>query len=58
MEVSGQLYAPEYLPRENFHRYPLNRRLGGAQSRSEHCGEVRVSFQNILFTYLKVLMIL
>jgi hypothetical protein len=35
MEVSGQLHSPAALPpREKGPCYPLNRRLGGSQSRS------------------------
>jgi len=36
MEVSGQLYAPAALPRGDS---PLDRRLGGPQSRSGSGGE-------------------
>jgi hypothetical protein len=36
MEVSGQLHASAALPPE---KEPLDRRLGGPQSRSERCGE-------------------
>jgi hypothetical protein len=39
MEASGQLHAPVVLPSEKIPRYPLDRRLGGRQSRSERCGE-------------------
>jgi hypothetical protein len=38
MEVSDQLHAPTALP-----PYPLDRRLGGSQSRSERCGEEKNS---------------
>jgi hypothetical protein len=34
LEVSGQLHAPAALPRGKSPRYPLDRRLGGPQSRS------------------------
>jgi hypothetical protein len=34
MEVSGQLHAPTALLRVKSPRYPLDRRLGGPQSRS------------------------
>jgi len=34
MEVSGQLHATATLPQVNSCQYPLDRRLGGAQSRS------------------------
>jgi hypothetical protein len=33
MDLSGQLHAPVILPLGNSPRYPLNRRLGGIQSR-------------------------
>jgi hypothetical protein len=36
MEVSGQRHAPVTLPQGRSLRYPLNRRLGGSQSRSGH----------------------
>jgi hypothetical protein len=39
MEVSGQLHAPAALLPERRLRYPLNRRVGGPQSRSRRCGE-------------------
>jgi hypothetical protein len=39
MEVSGQLHAPDALPPWKSPRYPLDRRLGGAQRRSGRCGE-------------------
>jgi hypothetical protein len=40
MEVSGQLHAPAALPpQEKGSWYPLDRRLGGPQSRSERGGE-------------------
>jgi hypothetical protein len=35
MEVSGQLHAPAVFPRGKGRRYPLDRRLGGTQVRSE-----------------------
>jgi hypothetical protein len=38
MEVSGQFHAPAALTPEKGPRYPLDRRLGGHQSRSE-CGD-------------------
>jgi hypothetical protein len=34
MEVSGQLHAPAALPPRKEPGYPLDRRLGGPQSRS------------------------
>jgi hypothetical protein len=39
MEVSGQLHALAALPRGSRPRYPMDRRLGGPQSRSERYGE-------------------
>jgi hypothetical protein len=39
MQVSGQLYVQAALPHGNRHQYPLDRRLGGSQSRSWRCGE-------------------
>jgi hypothetical protein len=47
MEVSGQLHAPAALPQEKSPWYPLGRRLGGPQSRSEHCS-VEKNFQLLL----------
>jgi hypothetical protein len=41
MEVSGQIHAPAALPPEKEPQYPLHKRLGGPQSRSEHSGEER-----------------
>jgi hypothetical protein len=41
MEVSDQLHASAALPPEKLPWYPLNRRLGGLQSRSGRCGEER-----------------
>jgi len=43
MEVSGQLQAPAALPQGKSPWYPLNRRLGGTQSRSGHGGEEKNS---------------
>jgi hypothetical protein len=43
MEGSGQLYAPAALPPGKEPRYPLDRRLGGPQSRSGHGGEEKNS---------------
>jgi hypothetical protein len=34
MEVSGQIHDPAALPPGKEHRYPIDRRLGGPQSRS------------------------
>jgi hypothetical protein len=39
MEVSGQLHAPAVLPPGKDSWYPLDRRLGGPQSRSGRGGE-------------------
>jgi hypothetical protein len=39
MEVSGQLQAPAALPPEKEPLLPLDRRLGGPQSRSGRGGE-------------------
>jgi hypothetical protein len=40
MEVSGQIHGQVALPPgERAHRYPLDRMLGGPQSRSGRCGE-------------------
>jgi hypothetical protein len=36
MEVSGQLHAPAALHKGKKPRYPVDRRLGGPQSRSKH----------------------
>jgi hypothetical protein len=35
MEISGKFYTPVGLPLGKSPWYPLNRRLGGAQSQSE-----------------------
>jgi hypothetical protein len=43
MEVSGQLPASAGLPQGKNSRYPLNRWLGGPQSRSERGGEEKNS---------------
>jgi hypothetical protein len=43
MEVSGKLHAPAALPPEKESRYPLDRRLGGPQSRSGRGGEEKNS---------------
>jgi hypothetical protein len=37
--VSDQFHAPATLPREKSPRYPLDRKLGGPQSRSGRRGE-------------------
>jgi hypothetical protein len=39
MEVSAQLHAPAALPSGKEPPYPLDRRLGGPQSRSRRGGE-------------------
>jgi hypothetical protein len=43
MEVSGQLHASAALPPGKDPRYPLDRRLGGPQNRSERGGEEKNS---------------
>jgi hypothetical protein len=43
MEVSGQLHTPTALARGKKPRYPLDRRLGGLQIRSERGGEEKIS---------------
>jgi hypothetical protein len=43
MEVSGQLHAPAALPQGKSPWYPLDRRLGGPQSRSGRGGEEKNS---------------
>jgi hypothetical protein len=43
MEVSGQLHAPAALLPGEIPWYPLDRRLGGHQSRSGHGGEEKNS---------------
>jgi hypothetical protein len=43
MEVSGQLHAPAALPPGKRPWYPLDRRLGGPQSRSGRGGEEKNS---------------
>jgi hypothetical protein len=43
MEVSGQPHTPVALPQERSPWYPLDRRLGGPQSRSGRGGEERNS---------------
>jgi len=39
MKASGHLHVPAALPPGKYPRYPLNRRLVGAQSRSGRGGE-------------------
>jgi hypothetical protein len=43
MEVSGQLHASVALPQGKSPWYPLDRRLGGPQSRSGRGGEEKNS---------------
>jgi hypothetical protein len=43
MEVSGQLHAPAALPQGKSLWYPLDRRLGGTQSRSGRGSEEKNS---------------
>jgi hypothetical protein len=43
MEVSGQLEAPAVLPQGKSPWYPLDRRMGGSQSRSGRGGEEKNS---------------
>jgi hypothetical protein len=43
MEVSGQLHAPAAYPHGKSPWYPLDRRLGGLQSRSGSDGEEKNS---------------
>jgi hypothetical protein len=43
MEVSGELHVPVTLPREENPLYPLDRILGGSQSRSGGCGEKKIA---------------
>jgi hypothetical protein len=43
MEVSGQFHAPAALPQGKSPLYPLDRRLGGLESRSGRCGEEKNS---------------
>jgi len=45
MEVSGQLHAPAALPPGKEPWYPLDRRLGGPQSRSGRGGVIIKSGQ-------------
>jgi hypothetical protein len=44
LDLSGQLHAPTALPPGKAPplRYPLDRRLGGPQSRSGRCGEEKI----------------
>jgi hypothetical protein len=43
MEVGGQFYAPSLYSQGNSPYYPLDRRLGGPQSRSGRGGEEKKS---------------
>jgi hypothetical protein len=43
MEVSGQLHTPDALSQGKSPWYPLDKRLGGPQSRSERGGEEKSS---------------
>jgi hypothetical protein len=43
MEVSGQFHAPAALAPGKEPQYPLDRRLGGSQNRSERVGEEKNS---------------
>jgi hypothetical protein len=43
MELSGQLHVPAVLPQGKSPWYPLDRRLGGPQSRSGRGGEEKNS---------------
>jgi hypothetical protein len=43
MEVNGQLHDPAALPQGKSPSYPLDKRLGGPQSRSGHGGEEKNS---------------
>jgi hypothetical protein len=43
MKVSGQFYAPAALPQGKRPWYPLDRKLGGPQSRSGRGGEEKNS---------------
>jgi hypothetical protein len=59
MEVSGQLHAPAALTQEISPCYPLDRRLGGLQSRSGRGGEEKNSqplpgIETILKLILKI----
>jgi hypothetical protein len=43
MEVSGQLHVPAALPQGKSPWFPLDRRMGGPQSRSKHDDEEKNS---------------
>jgi hypothetical protein len=54
MEVTGKLHASAASPRRKSPWYPLNRRLGRPQSRSESCG-VEKNFLPLLgITFYKI----
>jgi hypothetical protein len=52
MEVSRQLHAPAALPQGKSPWYPLDRRLGGSQSRPRRGGEEKNSQPLIMWTKL------
>jgi hypothetical protein len=58
MELSGQFHAPAALSRGKSPRYPLDRRLGGPQSRSGRGGEEENTPLNINLTRVLSLVIL
>jgi len=45
MQVSGQIHAPDPLPLGKEPRYPIDRRLGGPQSRESNHGCSACSFK-------------
>jgi hypothetical protein len=56
MEVSGQLHASAALPQGKNLWYPLDRRLGGSQSRSGRGGEGK-SVRKLLYIPREVLLL-
>jgi hypothetical protein len=48
MELSGQLHSPAALPPGKSPFYPLDRRLGGIQSRSQRGGEEKKKLEMCL----------
>jgi hypothetical protein len=54
MKVSGQIHAPAALPQGKSQCYPLDRRLGGAQSLSGRGGEEKNSQTWIVYYYVSV----
>jgi hypothetical protein len=54
MEVIGQLHAPPLYPQEKIPWYPLDRRLGGPQSRSGGGGEEKNSQPLLGLSFSKV----